>query len=98
MDKPLRGLPAVGAVLDHFAGHDLPRAVVTHVVRQLLDRLREERRVPEHDCILEEIREALEQMRARKVQRVINATGIVLHTNLGRAPLSANTLAALAEV
>ncbi|NOT60607.1 MAG: L-seryl-tRNA(Sec) selenium transferase, partial [Acidobacteria bacterium] len=33
-----------------------------------------------------------------RTQRVINATGVVLHTNLGRAPLSEAALAAIREV
>jgi len=46
----------------------------------------------------------VEQLRARrsvdqgqKLQRVINATGVLLHTNLGRAPLSADAQAALRD-
>lgn len=40
----------------------------------------------------------LETMRAAALQPVVNATGIILHTNLGRAPLSAEALAAVAAV
>ncbi|MDX2030307.1 MAG: L-seryl-tRNA(Sec) selenium transferase [Blastocatellia bacterium] len=38
------------------------------------------------------------QRRQARTQRVINATGVVLHTNLGRAPLSANALEAIRDV
>jgi L-seryl-tRNA(Ser) seleniumtransferase len=40
---------------------------------------------------------ALEQERLTGLANVINATGVVLHTNLGRAPLSRNALAAIQE-
>jgi L-seryl-tRNA(Ser) seleniumtransferase len=42
-------------------------------------------------------RERLAKRDAPTLRRVINATGVVLHTNLGRAPLSAAALAAIAE-
>src|SRR5439155_7105114 len=32
-----------------------------------------------------------------RVQRVINATGVIIHTNLGRAPLSENARSAIAD-
>ena len=37
-------------------------------------------------------------MRKHMLVPVINATGILLHTNLGRAPLAAEALAAVAEI
>ena len=44
----------------------------------------------------ERIRQRLEQHLSRPIRRVLNATGILLHTNLGRAPLPADTAASLA--
>ncbi len=43
------------------------------------------------------VRETLEGRDRRRVRRVINATGVILHTNLGRAPLSADARAAVAD-
>jgi L-seryl-tRNA(Ser) seleniumtransferase len=40
----------------------------------------------------------LEEARRPRLRRVVNATGIILHTNLGRAPLAAAAIAAVAEV
>ncbi len=40
---------------------------------------------------------AVEAELAPSLRRVINATGVILHTNLGRAPLSASAIAAIAE-
>lgn len=51
--------------------------------------------------ILEEVEKILENTwqseRSAKLQRVINATGVIVHTNLGRAPLSENARKAIFE-
>lgn len=46
---------------------------------------------------LDHVRAAIESNRARSLRGVINATGIVLHTNLGRAPMAEDTIAAIRE-
>lgn len=41
---------------------------------------------------------AVESLLAPSLRRVVNATGVILHTNLGRAPLAAKTVAAIADL
>ena len=50
------------------------------------------------DALLDGAAARLREERSSKLRRTINATGIVLHTNLGRAPVAEPALAAVAEV
>jgi L-seryl-tRNA(Ser) seleniumtransferase len=50
------------------------------------------------DAIVARARERLEQITTRGLPGVINATGVVLHTNLGRAPLAPRAIEALTRV
>jgi L-seryl-tRNA(Ser) seleniumtransferase len=52
----------------------------------------------EYDEIVGEVAAKLEGIRRQMLTPVINATGILLHTNLGRAPLAAEALAAVAQI
>ena len=54
--------------------------------------------IPETPQLLERIARALEDWTKPTLQAVINAAGVVLHTNLGRAPLSRSALQAAQEV
>ena len=53
---------------------------------------------PENDWILSQAESRLSAWTAPTLQPVINATGVILHTNLGRAPLSKAAIAAMAQV
>lgn len=104
----LRRLPAVETVLQHesLAGPlgELPRNLVVEAVRWTIeterDRLKSVPRAAAADAGALATRAAgLARRLARPaLRRVINATGIVLHTNLGRAPLSAPAQAAVSAV
>ncbi len=89
-----RAIPAVNKVLDSLGAEaspartDLPRPLVVDVVRRELAELREVREIPEFGTIVERVRIAIQKLQTSRVQPVINGTGIVVHTNLGRAPLS----------
>ena len=67
-------------------------------MRRHLQSLRSQKTIPDADAIVANIRSSLERLRASRLAPVINATGILVHTNLGRAPLAADTIRALADV
>ena len=52
----------------------------------------------DYEALVGEAVERLEAMRTQQPARVINATGILIHTNLGRAPLAAEALEAVASL
>jgi L-seryl-tRNA(Ser) seleniumtransferase len=89
----LRNLPSV----DELArGVDDPLAV--DAARTVLERAREEIRAGAEPGDLERrMREELAAARAPSLRRVLNATGVIVHTNLGRAPLAEEALAQVVE-
>lgn len=52
---------------------------------------------PNREALLERVRVALARQRQPSLRRVINATGVIVNTNLGRAPLGEAAVAAVAE-
>lgn len=98
--SPLRAIPSVEKVLQALGPLDLPRPVATAIVRRELAALRAEKSavIPGLDAIVAHTRAAVDRLRATRLQPVINATGIPLHTNLGRAPLPAAAVAALTDL
>lgn len=82
-----RAIPAVNVVLESLGPIDLPRPLTLDLVRHELARIRRSKKIPDTAAIVDLVRAAIEKLRASRVQPVINGTGIVVHTNLGRSPL-----------
>ena len=91
-------IPAVAKILDALGHCDLPRPVVVDLVRRKLSEICAQRSVPEFKSIMVLVRRSLDELRTSKLQRIINGTGIVIHTNFGRAPLPPNAILALGEI
>ena len=100
--KTLRGLPSVDAVLraaprDLVAPSRRPRFVAA--VRESLEAARrattENAPLPDVDAVLRDARDRLERAERPTLVPVINATGVILHTNLGRAPLADEAVEAI---
>jgi L-seryl-tRNA(Ser) seleniumtransferase len=89
--QKLRELPAVHEVLEQLAPSlaRFPRALVVSEVRRAIDAARGE--ILEGSAagppIAARVERALADLERPSLRDVINATGVVLHTNLGRAPL-----------
>ena len=80
----------------------LPRAIVVDAVRTVVEaarrRARRTKTVPSEAEIVAACEDELRRRRANLLRPVINATGVVLHTNLGRAPLSDAAIDAVVAV
>jgi L-seryl-tRNA(Ser) seleniumtransferase len=95
-----RRLPAVHAVVAELRGRgvaDAPDAVLTDAVREVLADARERGGAPPPDGWAAEVERHLARRERPSLTRVINATGVVLHTNLGRAPLADAAVAAMRD-
>ncbi|MXP65459.1 L-seryl-tRNA(Sec) selenium transferase [Roseomonas sp. M0104] len=71
------------------------RAILDHIRATLRDAAAPE--IPAPEAMLARAGEMLREARRPVLRRVVNATGILLHTNLGRAPLAPEAVAAAAE-
>lgn len=108
MDTLLRQIPKVDDLLRLPALNTLAAetgtSAVTEAVRRTLDRLRADilvgtvTELPSTEALCAQISASCRASRLPSLRGVINATGIVLHTNLGRACLSDRALAAAREV
>jgi L-seryl-tRNA(Ser) seleniumtransferase len=93
-----REIPAVNKVLDALGEYNLPRRLVVDLIRRELSQIRSKREVPEFDSTIERVHRSLQALRTGWLQPVINGTGVVIHTNFGRAPLASDAIRVLTEI
>ncbi len=106
MESELRRLPSVDSVLSDARIKSLedayPHQLLVDVVRQQLERQRRSiaagRPAGTPDQIAEAARLQVQALGKPGLRPVINATGVILHTNLGRAPISDEAKTAMATV
>jgi L-seryl-tRNA(Ser) seleniumtransferase len=103
--NPLRALPSVDRLLadprlQPYLAH-LRTEVVTEAARRELARVRESLRSGALDAPPDDITALvaarLDALLAPSLRRVVNATGVILHTNLGRAPIAEEAIEAMAR-
>lgn len=101
----LRDLPQIQRLLEMSQPDEraASRLELTNALRSVLDEVRSELKAgalvaSAPGDLLERAHAQLALARLPGLRRVINATGVVVHTNLGRAPLAADAIAAVEEV
>jgi L-seryl-tRNA(Ser) seleniumtransferase len=104
MPDARRALPSVASLLESDGLRPLleraPRGVVVDAIRRTIDAVRSESAAAPVDAgaWAEAVSRAVDRATLPSLRRVINATGVVLHTNLGRAPLPRVAIDAIARV
>ncbi|MBV1857802.1 MAG: L-seryl-tRNA(Sec) selenium transferase [Nannocystaceae bacterium] len=101
----LARLPKVDAVLDAepLCGASWRRTLARRAIQAALADLRrsvlsgEAVDIPDASALAASVGQTLEQWARPRPMRVINATGVILHTNLGRAPLCVGAIEAMAD-
>jgi L-seryl-tRNA(Ser) seleniumtransferase len=104
-NSPHRALPSVDrlvrAVEEQTDGM-LPHAEIVEIARVVLEEARrviaQEAGAPTFDDLTQRVMAAIERLLTPSLRPLINATGVVVQTNLGRAPLSAASLDAIQAV
>ena len=109
MSNLLRNIPSVTELLEKAPlqqiSNSLHRSVVVNHVRGFLDQLRSQVQTSRDQIPIPEANELAERIAAwilveevSPLRPVINATGILLHTGLGRAPLATEAIEAMSEI
>ncbi len=99
---PLRQIPAVHRIIAHprliSLGERYGRAVVKRAIEKTLDAIRSGAPVnPLLEVIVPLVEDEILRSVSPSLRKVINATGVILHTNLGRSPLAETAIEAVSR-
>lgn len=103
----LRGLPKVDEVLldeQLFLFASTPRDIIVESVREVINNFRQEilsgtrQHQVKNEEVFEQLAQLLKERSKANLRPVLNATGVVLHTNLGRSRLSRQAYKAICDV
>ena len=103
MREQFRSLPSLDRLTSdaRLGGHQA-RTLITALSREVLDDVRARiaggESAPSFDAILDEVALRLEHQLRPPLRAMINATGVIIHTNLGRAPLAEEAIEAMVAV
>jgi L-seryl-tRNA(Ser) seleniumtransferase len=107
MENNMRHLPSVDKILGDEKIKSLessfPHHLIVDLVRENLEFyrsliLKSSAPVPSFEEILNNVSNQAHSLLSPSLRVLINATGVILHTNLGRAPLSAETITAMSDI
>ena len=103
MENEFRKLPSIEKVLSDDrikAGlegypHDLRVNIIRQKIEEAQQSIKKGNKAPSIEEIIASVLHYLNNLGTVNLRPVINATGVILHTNLGRAPLSRETIEAM---
>ena len=99
--EQLKKIPGVDTLLNNNEIKELTSAIdiefVKYIIREVLGHIKNEAKngkfIPDLSDIINQIISKVHKIKSKTLKKVINATGIIIHTNLGRAPYSEEMLA-----
>ena len=95
----LSKIPAVEKTLQALGDLDLPRPIILKHVRDSIKELRDQPdKIQEFDSYLIRIRKELNEISRTRILPVLNGTGVLIHTNMGRSPLPDSAADRLREI
>ncbi|RPJ82253.1 MAG: L-seryl-tRNA(Sec) selenium transferase, partial [Deltaproteobacteria bacterium] len=107
-EKLLRKLPGVDRILEQIQGEqeysNTPKSVLVDAIRFVIEKKRSDIlqvRTSDNfdiDPLLSEVRQKIAQIMKPNLRRTINATGVVVHTNLGRSLLAREAIEQVIEI
>ena len=106
MNTEFRKLPGVDQLLSHpqiaSLEAEYPRTFIVNLIRKQLEEARQAieagKPCPPMNDIVRSLRRNLDELVNPSLRPLINATGVILHTNLGRAPLSKKAITAMSDI
>ncbi len=100
MEDLLRRIPQISRIMEHFRER-YPLRLVSRAAREVTDRYRREIREGRRsdvENLLRDVEKKIRELMETSLRRVVNATGVVVNTNLGRAPLHPEVASFLEEI
>jgi L-seryl-tRNA(Ser) seleniumtransferase len=106
-NSALRSIPSVDSVLEmadvRLNSGQIDRAILTQLVRSCIEAVRNDIRAGQLiddplQTVTSTVLSEIERLQHPRLVEVINATGVIVHTNLGRAPVSRSAAEAMGRV
>lgn len=82
-----RDIPSVDFLIENLDSNSIPRPLLSILVREELKKIRKTEKVPSRSEIIDLLNKKKSDLILSRLKPVINGTGVVIHTNLGRSPI-----------